>query len=184
MRTLTRSAIAASALVLITGASALAAETPLPTAPDGPVTSAPESRITATSIPITVESMSMDGAATDIGVDNRSFRLSSDVLFDFDQATLKPRAKQEITRIAGLLKPQAGQVRTVEVSGHTSSEGTDQYNQKLSEQRAEAVRSALQPLLGSGLTVVAKGYGETKPIADNSTEAGAKKNRRVEIVAR
>jgi len=69
----------------------------------------------------------------------------------------------------------------VEVAGHTDSVGTDEHNMDLSQRRAEAVRAYL---IGKGISaerLVAKGYGESQPVADNDTEAGRFKNRRVEL---
>lgn len=102
------------------------------------------------------------------------------VNFDTDQATLKDDATATLNQAADSLK-QWGDVK-VEVAGHTDNVGTDAYNQSLSQRRADAVRSYL---IGKGVAadrLTAKGYGETQPVADNATEAGRYKNRRVELV--
>jgi outer membrane protein OmpA-like peptidoglycan-associated protein len=70
----------------------------------------------------------------------------------------------------------------LEVEGHTDSTGSDDLNQKLSEQRASAVRSYLMDQGLSGDNVMATGFGKTMPVADNSTAAGRQKNRRVEMI--
>lgn len=80
--------------------------------------------------------------------------------------------------MAEILKSRAYKI---EISGHSDNTGTDELNDRLSQQRAEAVRNYL---IGKGIaaeTMTAKGYGKRKPIADNDTEEGRKKNRRVEI---
>ena len=70
----------------------------------------------------------------------------------------------------------------LDVEGHTDSVGTDEYNQKLSEERGEAVRSYLTGQGMAGPSVTAKGFGESQPIASNDTAKGRQQNRRVEIV--
>lgn len=103
----------------------------------------------------------------------------SDFLFDVDSSMLKPGAYDEIARVAKVLVqyPQT----TIMIAGYTDSTGTEAYNQQLSERRAQVVKNALagQGVNPARMTVV--GYGESKPVADNSTEAGRQLNRRVEI---
>jgi len=106
----------------------------------------------------------------------------SDVLFDFDQATLKPGAREKLSRLAGILLAYPGHF-TIEVEGHTDSVGTHEYNQRLSTGRAESVRNYLsQAGLSSALFARVAGFGETRPVAGNETAAGRQMNRRVEIV--
>ncbi len=102
------------------------------------------------------------------------------VNFDNDKATLRPDAYGILDKAATTLK-EWGNVK-VEVAGHTDSRSDDDYNQKLSQRRAEAVRTYL---IGKGVAadrLTAKGYGESSPVADNETEEGRFKNRRVELV--
>ena len=102
------------------------------------------------------------------------------VNFDNDKATLRPDAYGILDKAAATLK-EWGDVK-VEVAGHTDSRSDDDYNMKLSQRRAEAVRTYL---IGKGVAadrLTAKGYGESTPIADNETEEGRFKNRRVELV--
>jgi OOP family OmpA-OmpF porin len=73
------------------------------------------------------------------------------------------------------------QSNVIEVQGHASSEGSDNYNLKLSQRRSQSVAEYLK-IKGLPNKTIAKGYGETKPIADNSTEAGRSENRRVELI--
>ncbi|XRQ11816.1 OmpA family protein [Actinomadura welshii] len=113
-----------------------------------------------------------------------TLRISADVLFDFGKATLTDAAKRRIGRLAERLGGVGG---TVEVSGHTDSVGSDDYNQTLSKRRAEAVKTELRGALqGSDLRIEAKGYGETQPVAPNEKGGkddpdGRAKNRRVDI---
>jgi len=103
----------------------------------------------------------------------------SDVLFDTDSSTLKPGGYQEINRAAEVLN-QFPETRLM-VAGHTDSDGPEAYNQALSERRAESVRNALVAQGVAPGRINTLGYGETQPIADNSTAAGKQLNRRVVI---
>ncbi|MBE0618936.1 MAG: OmpA family protein [Proteobacteria bacterium] len=112
-------------------------------------------------------------------MDVLSVTFKGDVSFDVNSATLKPGALDEINRVAAVLNqyPQS----TILVAGHTDSSGAEDFNQKLSERRAEAVKTAL---VGQGVApgrVTTVGYGESKPIATNDTPEGRQLNRRVEI---
>lgn len=102
------------------------------------------------------------------------------VNFDFDKATLRQEDIAIIDKdVTGLDK--WGNVN-IEVAGHTDSRGSDKYNMKLSQRRAEAVRNYL---ISKGIAadrLTAKGYGESQPIADNATDEGRFKNRRVELI--
>ncbi len=104
----------------------------------------------------------------------------SDVLFDTAQFTLKPGAREKLAKVAGILLAYPG--LNIEVDGHTDNVGSDEYNQNLSDQRAESVRSYLvaQGVLTDSVT--AKGFGKTEPVGTNDTAAGRQINRRVELV--
>jgi outer membrane protein OmpA-like peptidoglycan-associated protein len=104
----------------------------------------------------------------------------SDVLFDFDQATLKPGAKEKLAKVSGILLAYPSLHLSVE--GHTDGIGGDDYNQKLSERRADAVRDYLTSNGISSTNVQAMGLGKADPVASNDTEAGRRQNRRVEMV--
>ena len=108
------------------------------------------------------------------------FSLSSSVLFDFNKFDLKPEAREELTRIAGEIGKFPG--ATVVVEGHTDSIGTQEKNQVLSVNRAEAVRALLASAGLEGVSFETRGYGETRPVASNDTEEGRAKNRRVVII--
>jgi outer membrane protein OmpA-like peptidoglycan-associated protein len=103
----------------------------------------------------------------------------SDVLFDTDSSALKPGGYQEINRVSQVLT-QYPETRIM-VAGHTDSDGPEAYNQTLSERRAESVRSALVAQGVSAARISTMGFGETQPIADNSTAAGKQLNRRVVV---
>lgn len=106
-------------------------------------------------------------------------RVELDVKFDFDKANVKQESYGDIKNLADFMNqfPQT----TTTVEGHTDSKGSDAYNQKLSEQRANAVREVLVNQYGvPAERVNAAGYGESRPVADNATDAGRAINRRVE----
>jgi len=103
-----------------------------------------------------------------------------DVLFDSGQYTLKPVARERLARISGIVLAYPD--LRLEVEGYTDNIGSDEYNQRLSEKRAATVRDYL---IDSGVSinnVYAKGYGKLRPVADNTTSAGRKLNRRVEMI--
>jgi outer membrane protein OmpA-like peptidoglycan-associated protein len=104
----------------------------------------------------------------------------SDVLFDTGRYTLRAGAREKPAKISGIVLSHPG--LRLEVEGHTDSVGGDDYNMKLSEQRADAVRDYLVQQGLSGDSVTAKGFGKTMPVADNATAAGRQQNRRVELV--
>ncbi|MGA3327941.1 MAG: OmpA family protein [Terriglobia bacterium] len=104
----------------------------------------------------------------------------SDVLFDTAKYTLKPGAREKLSKVAGILLAYPG--LNIEVDGHTDNVGGDEYNQNLSEQRAGSVRDYL---VAQGVTtnsVTAKGFGKTQPVGTNDTAEGRQINRRVELV--
>ena len=102
------------------------------------------------------------------------------VYFDFDKATLRPEGIAVLNDAAALLKTNDRVV--VEVAGHTDSVGSEEYNQGLSERRANTVRDYL---VSQGITatrLTARGYGEVQPVATNDTDEGRQLNRRVELI--
>jgi len=104
----------------------------------------------------------------------------SDVLFDTASATLKPGAREKLARVAGILASHPD--LKIEIEGHTDSVGGNDYNQRLSERRAESVRSYLVTQKIPPTAVDAEGFGESRPVATNATTAGRQQNRRVELV--
>ena len=103
-----------------------------------------------------------------------------DVLFAFDSAELTPAAHEQLMALMDKLK--SADVLSIKVVGHTDSQGSDAYNQGLSERRASSVAAFL---LNQGLApdkLTSQGMGESQPVADNASEEGRAKNRRVELV--
>ncbi len=112
-------------------------------------------------------------------VEPETVRVELEVLFDFDKANVKDGSYADIQNLAEFMKQYPQLTTTVE--GHTDSVGPDAYNQKLSERRAGAVRQVLVEQYGvEAERVSSVGYGEARPIADNSTKEGRALNRRVE----
>jgi outer membrane protein OmpA-like peptidoglycan-associated protein len=116
--------------------------------------------------------------------------LAADVLFDFDKADIRPQAKEQLQKAADLIREHARK-GTVTIEGHTDGKGADDYNQKLSDRRAQSVRDYFVKVEKvSGVKFSTKGYGKTKPVAPNAKPDGSddpegrQKNRRVEIVVR
>jgi len=104
----------------------------------------------------------------------------SDVLFDTGSYTLKPGAREKLAKISGILLAYPS--LKIQVEGHTDSVGGDDYNQRLSEQRAQSVREYLVDQMVSADSVTAFGFGKSKPVAANDTPEGRQQNRRVELV--
>jgi outer membrane protein OmpA-like peptidoglycan-associated protein len=104
----------------------------------------------------------------------------SDVLFDTGKFTLKPGAREKLSKVAGILIAYPG--LNIEVDGYTDNVGGDAMNQKLSENRAGAVRDYLVQQGVTTNSVSSKGFGNTLPVASNDNSAGRQENRRVELV--
>lgn len=102
------------------------------------------------------------------------------VNFDFDKATLRQEDIAAINRDVTSLDTWGN--ASIEVAGHTDSRGSDAYNMKLSQQRAEAVRNYLVSKGIAADRLSAKGYGESQPVAGNATDEDRFKNRRVELI--
>ena len=102
------------------------------------------------------------------------------IYFDPNKTNITPAAAKALDRNGMILKENS-QIK-VEIGGHTDGSGAEMVNQKLSEKRAQSAKKYLQDKFGiSGDRMIAKGYGATKPIADNKTKEGRSKNRRVEF---
>ena len=106
--------------------------------------------------------------------------ISARALFDFDKATLRPDAQQVIDDLVAKIK-SLSQVDKIIVRGHTDSIGTEAYNMKLSQRRADAVKQALVAAGIDESIIVTEAYGESQPVASNKTREGRQQNRRVEI---
>lgn len=118
---------------------------------------------------------------------SQRFLVGADTLFEFDQATLTPRAEETLTVLGPMIQNVGA--HPVVIEGHTDSKGTDDYNQQLSERRAERVRNwFLEHRFVEKRAVSTVGYGEKKPVAPNEKPDGKDNppgralNRRVEIV--
>ena len=108
--------------------------------------------------------------------------VTNNILFETGKATLKPESMAEIQKIADYMKKNPG--ARFEVQGHTDNQGSDKVNDPLSQQRAEAVVKALEGLGCDPFNLRPVGKGSHEPVADNKTEAGRAKNRRVEFIKR
>jgi len=104
----------------------------------------------------------------------------SDVLFDVGKSDLKPGAREKLAKISGIVLSHPG--LKLEVEGHTDSTGSEEFNQTLSEHRANAVREFLIQQGVNEASVTARGFGKSQPVATNDTAAGRQQNRRVEMV--
>jgi outer membrane protein OmpA-like peptidoglycan-associated protein len=104
----------------------------------------------------------------------------NDVLFDFNKYTLKPGAREKMAKVSGILLAYPG--LKLQLEGHTDSVGSDDYNLKLSQERADAVRDFLaeQGVVVANITSV--GLGKSDPVASNDSASGRQQNRRVELV--
>jgi len=112
--------------------------------------------------------------------DTTSIMLSSDVLFELNESTLTDAADERLRAVAEEI--DASSATTVQIDGHTDNTGNDSINNPLSLDRAKAVEKRLKELITrDGITFEVTGHGSTKPIADNETEEGRAKNRRVTI---
>ncbi len=130
-----------------------------------------------------VEDLTVQESDTEVRID-----LAADVLFDFDKADLLPKAEETLQKAAVLIR-QRNAKGTVRIEGHTDAKGSDAYNQKLSERRAEAVKGWFESH-GLPQHFATAGFGAKKPVAPNTKADGSDdpegraKNRRVEIVVK
>jgi outer membrane protein OmpA-like peptidoglycan-associated protein len=133
----------------------------------------------------------LEAALEDLGADETEtgyqIELSGDILFEFDKWDIRPEAEEILIKVGEVI--EAAESPKVSIAGHTDSKGSDDYNQTLSEKRAEAVKSWLVQKAGVSHDVIETvGFGETKPVAPNSNPDGSdnpegrRRNRRVEIV--
>lgn len=103
----------------------------------------------------------------------------NNIFYDFDKATLRSESMAELERLTALLNDNA--TLKIEIASHTDNKGTDEYNQKLSQLRAQSVVDYLIEKGVDKQRLVAKGYGETAPVASNETDEGRQQNRRTEF---
>ena len=107
--------------------------------------------------------------------------VAATALFDFDKAVLKDQGKAELQNLGEYIQGKGITVADIDIVGHTDSMGDEDYNQALSERRAMAVKEFLVASGVSADIIDVSGRGESEPVADNDTEEGRAKNRRVEI---
>lgn len=117
-----------------------------------------------------------DAAMTDRGI---MVTFDSDVLFPLNSSYLTDKAKGEIDKLVNLLADYPG--ASLIVDGHTDATGTAEYNQWLSEKRAESVKNYVADHGIQGSRITTNGYGQAKPVAPNNTKEGRQQNRRVEV---
>lgn len=132
--------------------------------------------------PLTRVSQDLEGETTTTeGADSVTVDVAADVLFAFDSAELSPSARATLEEVgADVVERAAG--GTLQVVGHTDSEGSDAYNDDLSRRRAQAAAQVLAPYAEqAGLDVVVEGRGEREPVASNDTDEGRQANRRVSV---
>jgi outer membrane protein OmpA-like peptidoglycan-associated protein len=103
----------------------------------------------------------------------------SGILFDFDSDNLRSASRENLRELAETLNEYKD--TKILIEGHTDDIGDKSYNQELSVDRAQSVADYLKDLDIRGNRLITKGYGESQPVADNDTEAGRQKNRRVEV---
>ena len=105
--------------------------------------------------------------------------MPSGLLFDFDSSTLRAASMKDLANLANTLTDMSD--TELLVAGHTDSVGSDDYNMKLSERRAQAAANYLMTKGVSGSRINVKGLGESEPVASNDSAAGRQQNRRVEV---
>jgi outer membrane protein OmpA-like peptidoglycan-associated protein len=163
-----------------------------PVAPDFmnvPLTQAdqPDEEITGTQVadarilPLSAIQDSLDGETSrEESGDETSIMLASDVLFDLNESDLTSDADEALQQVATEIDESGGD--TIRVDGYTDNSGNDSINNPLSEDRAESVRDRLEELVTrDGISFEVEGHGSADPVADNSTEEGREKNRRVTV---
>lgn len=125
------------------------------------------------------KALKQDGVSVDSDARGMIIRFS-DILFDFDKYNLNADARKVLDKLVEIIKAKYPNNEII-VEGHTDNIGTDEYNQNLSEKRAQTVATILKNKLGHD-KVSYRGMGKSRPIDDNSTAAGRQRNRRVEII--
>jgi outer membrane protein OmpA-like peptidoglycan-associated protein len=139
---------------------------------------------------VIVESKPMEAGLVTVSAGMLEQRLASDgkvvlygIPFDFDKAVIRPESKPQLAQIAELLRAQSELKLTI--TGHTDNQGAADYNQKLSERRAQAIVAELSGGFGIAADrLSAQGIGGSAPVASNDTEEGRSRNRRVELIKR
>jgi outer membrane protein OmpA-like peptidoglycan-associated protein len=131
--------------------------------------------------PIAIASAAPPAPPPRVEVKADRIEINEKIQFELDKANIMEASHSLLNEITAVLA-QHTEIKKVDILGHTDSDGSDAYNQDLSDRRAKAV---MQYLVGHGIDqarLTAKGLGESKPIASNDTAAGKEKNRRVEFL--
>ena len=178
-----RPALAAMAVVLAAGTAAPAfAQDPPDTIPAGAKREIRDLRYVVQDLAVRIDDLRVNETDLEIRLE-----LAADVLFDFDKAVIRPAGERALGEAARIILERA--VGPVRVEGHTDAKGTDAYNQRLSERRAEAVKTWLVKAGGVRAAAIAtKGFGAKRPVASNTKPDGSddpdgrQRNRRVEII--
>ena len=121
-----------------------------------------------------------DKGKSKVRITKTKIEILDKVYFDTGKATIQERSYVLLNQVASVLKANP-QITKIRIEGHTDSRGKDSFNQKLSQDRAESVRTYLEAQKLEGGRLEAVGYGESKPIADNKKKSGRELNRRVEF---
>lgn len=119
---------------------------------------------------------------TRTGEDELKVTVRNEVLFDFNSASLRSASRDELREMADVFNKYND--TTIVVQGHTDSVGSESYNQRLSERRANSVSNYLEDLGVRGSRIDAIGYGESRPKSSNNSASGRQQNRRVELYVR
>lgn len=168
-------ALPAMALLALVGTAALS----------GPRPAAPPPPSTTTSAAPAPQEVEVNEILTDLNAvdtdEGLVVPLPEQVLFDFNRADVRDDARVTLAKVAAVLAFYGD--AQVEVQGHTDDEGTDRYNQGLSERRANAVRDHLVTTAHvAAERLIVRAYGESRPVAPNDTEENRQRNRRVQVV--
>lgn len=110
----------------------------------------------------------------------KKIKITEKVMFDTAKATIKLESHGLLNDVADVMREHSD-IKRIRIEGHTDSDGSDEYNQELSQNRADSVMAFLVEAGIEDFRMEAVGYGEDRPIADNETEEGKEKNRRVEF---
>lgn len=121
----------------------------------------------------------LEGATVERVGEGILITFESGLVFDFDSYNLREETKTNLTELSETLKKYDD--TNILIEGHTDNTGEDNYNQKLSENRADAVENFIVTQGIDKSRVTTKGYGESQPLDSNDTDAGKQKNRRVEV---
>ncbi|MCA9753779.1 MAG: OmpA family protein [Gemmatimonadetes bacterium] len=121
----------------------------------------------------------LNGATIERVGEGIKITFDSGILFDVNKSDLRPVAQSNLQSMATILNKYPD--TEILIEGHTDSDGTDAHNQTLSESRASSVKGYLVSSGVAGMRMTTVGYGESQPVADNSTAAGKQANRRVEV---